>query len=187
MSRIVLSENGFLQLLKTSGYAGSWLLPESADRSAGAFLKAREEWRRLSLAELDFDGKLHPSRPLARLLYDIAHAEAALRYQNEEICVHYLRGPVDLLRIGAVQDGNRVLEFCRPGTVLWLVKERILPEGRGSLVTLGRRDDSGRLETELSASPDLPEILTAHLNLFYHSGNPEDLKPAEDREEDAHA
>lgn len=181
MSRIVLSENGFLQLLKTSGYAGNWLLPESADCSAGAFLKAREEWRRLGLAELDFDGKLHPSRPLARLIYNIAHAEAALRYQNEEICVHYLRGPVDLLRIGAVQDGNRVLELCRPGTVLWLVKEKLLPEGKGSLVTLGRRDDSGRLETELSAASDLPGVLTAHLNLFYQTGSPAD------REEDVHA
>ena len=95
--------------------------------------------------------------------------------------VHYLRGPVDLLRIGAVQDGNRVLELCRPGTVLWLVKEKLLPEGKGSLVTLGRRDDSGRLETELSAASDLPGVLTAHLNLFYQTGSPAD------REEDVHA
>ncbi len=175
MNQTILSENGFLQLLRTSGHAGNWLLPEPASFSAETFLKAREEWRSLGLAELDFDGKLHPFRPLARLLYNIAHAEAALLYQNREECVHYLRGPVDLLRIETGRDGSRTLELCRPGTVLLLAKEKLLPEGRGSLVTLGKQAGDGRLETELSAAQDLPKILTAHLKLFYAQSHAEEI------------
>ena len=67
---IRLSELALGQLLATVSDAGLPLLPEAA-YSAKAFLLARDEWEKLGLVELDFDGALHPQPRFARMLHNL--------------------------------------------------------------------------------------------------------------------
>lgn len=77
-----LSENGFLQLVCLLKSGGKWLLPSPLSVRASDFLRAREEWIKKGLAQLDFDGKLHPDRDFARTYYNIGQARAAQKYEG---------------------------------------------------------------------------------------------------------
>ena len=161
-----LSENGFLQLVCLLKSGGKWLLPSPLSVRASDFLRAREEWIKKGLAQLDFDGKLHPDRDFARTYYNIAQARAAQKYESGKETVYQLRGPVDILLIRSVEEG---WELClRPPLegLLWVVP--LKEQGRGRLTTLAVRDGRERLmETELSAARQLPRELIAHMTLFF--------------------
>lgn len=102
---IVLSDRGLCQTVQTLQLPERLLLPDQAGTAAD-FLQARQEWEEAGLAELDFDGTLHPQPRFARMLYNLTHIQSMLRLRREGETVLYVRGPVDLLRLCRKTEGE---------------------------------------------------------------------------------
>ena len=165
-----MSRNAFQAALHLLGADGSRYLPGpvySADRGADAFLSGRNELCEMDLAELDFDGRISPTPAFARLLYDITHAEAAIKLEQPDRICWYLLAPAEMLYVE--QEGDRIrLERRRAVSLLPWVRETLLPARAGMLTT--QRGERIR-KTELTPSSVGEELrakeLTGHLAVFF--------------------
>ena len=138
---IRMSEPALVQMTGMLGLKGKWLLPEG-EGGAKNFLKARKEWEEAGLARLDFDGELHLEPRMARLIYNMTHAQAAALYEDEEQKVLLLKGPVDVLLLEYIREEESWELALRPfhETAEWL---RSLAEisSPGRLLTLRAGED----------------------------------------------
>lgn len=138
---IRMSESALVQMTGMLGLKGKWLLPEG-EGGAKNFLKARKEWEEAGLARLDFDGELHLEPRMARLIYNMTHAQAAALYEDGEQKVLLLKGPVDVLLLEYIREEESWELALRPfhETAEWL---RSLAEvsSPGRLLTLRAGED----------------------------------------------
>ena len=165
-----MSRNAFQATLHLLGADGARYLPGpvySADRGADTFLAGRNELCQMNLVELDFDGRISPTPSFARLLYDITHAEAAIKLEQPDRIRWYLLAPTEMLYVE--QEGYCVrLERRRAVSLLPWVRETLLPAQGGWLTT--QRGERIR-KTELTPSSAGEELrakeLTGHLAVFF--------------------
>lgn len=167
---IRLSELALGQLLATVSDAGLPLLPEAA-YSAKAFLLAREEWEKLGLVELDFDGALHPQPRFARMLLNLMKWRGVLRVSAGGKETTFVRGPVDLLQIR--RDGEDFWRVAlRPLTeARWLVNQLLQsPEGTNWELTVQTSGDNEPQTAKGSSDGDAAQQAQAVLQHFYRKG-----------------
>ena len=176
---ITLSHSAVTQLVHTLQLSGRWLLPCEVPPSAQDFLRARSEWEQAGLAELDFDGSLHPQPVFARMLYNLTHAGGAMRLCDaDERTLLYIRGPVDLLRLQ--QTGGAWTLALRPSSEVYhWAKEYLLTATCGHLSTEGIRDGApctlqAELSQELVSGDSRIPLLNEHLLLFYRETRKEE-------------
>lgn len=138
---VSMSEPALAQLAGTLGLSGKWFLPES-DGGPGEFIKAREEWEKEGLAQLDFDGSLHPVPRFARMLYNLTHARSAMLYESGEEKVLFLKGTADVLMlVQRKRKGSWELALRPFHEALWQIRQ--LAEGcvPGRFLVLGEGEE----------------------------------------------
>lgn len=165
-----MSRNAFQAVLHLLGTESPTFLPRpvySADRGADTFLAGRNELCEMDLAELDFDGHITPSPGFARLLYDITHAEAAIRLEQPDRICWYLLAPTEMLYVE--QEGDRVqLERRRAVSLLPWVRETLLPAQKGTLTTQrAGQNKQLALELQRAGNEARAQELAQHLALFF--------------------
>lgn len=167
---IRLSELALGQLLATVSNAGLPLLPEAA-YSAKAFLLAREEWEKLGLVELDFDGSLHPRPRFSRMLLNLMKWRSVLRVTVGGEETTFVRGPVDLLQIR--RDGTDFRRIAlRPLTeARWLVNRILQSPGENDWeLTVQAAGDGEPQTAKRSSDGDAAQQAQAVLQHFYRKG-----------------
>lgn len=170
MKSVSLSGAAFQSTLHLLKRSGAHLLPKGnpvAAQETDAFLTGRDELCRQGWAELDFDGKITPSRDYARLIYGIAHAEASMRLELTCGTQWYLLAPTEMLFVEQTGDTFR-LERRKGQTLMpWLRKTALTVE-RGTLTTLrGRQTRSALLGQFDPGSGNRATELVKHLSLFF--------------------
>lgn len=170
MKCAAMSEMAFQATLHLLNRSGAYLLPKSThavDKETDAFLLGRDELCTRGWAELDFDGKVIPSKEYARLIYDIAHAEASLRLESPDQAQWYLLAPTEMLFIEQAGDSFR-LERRKGQTLMPWLRENALAVVEGTLTTL--RSDQTRNALLGQFEPDSQSRATEivkHLSLFF--------------------
>lgn len=167
---IRLSELALSQLLATVSDAELPLLPEAA-YSAKAFLLARDEWEKLGLVELDFDGALHPQPQFARMLHNLMKWRSVLRVSDSKGETYFVRGPVDLLQIR--QGGKDSWQIAlRPLTeARWLVNHLLhSPEEQNWELTAQALGDAKPQSAKRSSDGDMAVQARTVLQHFYKKG-----------------
>ena len=165
-----VSRDAFQAALHLLGKENSPFLPQpfySAGRGADTFLAGRNELCEMGLAELDFDGRISPTPAFARLLYDITHAEAAIKLEQPDRICWYLLAPTEMLYVE--QEGDRVrLERRRAVSLLPWVREILLPAQAGTLTTQrGERLRKTELTPSSAGEEPRAKELTGHLAVFF--------------------
>lgn len=165
MDRISMTASAFGAVLHLLGCEGKHLLPHN--KNVETFLVGREELCRNGWAALDFDGSLLPTAPFARLIYDLAHAEAALRLELPESTCWMLRAPTEMLYIE--QQGETVwLERRKGVTFMPWVREMLMRTDAGTLTTvLAERSHTSELSDTEKESRPRAEDVAKHLVLFF--------------------
>ncbi len=165
---IRLSELALGQLLATVSDAGLPLLPEAA-YSAKAFLLARDEWEKLGLVELDFDGALHPQPRFARMLHNLMKWHSVLLVSGGGEETIFVRGPVDLLQLR--RDGKDFWRIAlRPLTeARWLVRRLLEAPGgeEWTLTVQAAGDEEPRTAAASPSAADAAQRAQAVLQHFY--------------------
>ena len=107
---IKMKKEAFEHLLVLSSGAGQEYIrqtrPHSAAELTEDYIQARNEWCALGLCEADFDGKLHPTQEMARLIYLLDNVKAVMKSDKGKM---YLSTPINVLCVEAV-DG--LVEIC---------------------------------------------------------------------------
>lgn len=165
MRKIAMSSSAFGAVLHLLGCEGKHLLPRT--ENVEAFLSGREELCKNGWAQLDFDSSLLPEPAFARLIYDISHAEAALRFVREAQTIWVLLAPTELLYIE--QTGEEVyLERRKAAFLFPWVREVLMPAKDGRLTTQRNEDvRNSALEDAQAGSRERAEMLACHLALFF--------------------
>ena len=165
MKTITMTAAAFRAVLHLLGCEGAHLLP----RLSGAedFITGREALCKNGWAELDFDGSLLPRPDFARMIYGIAHAEAALRWEMPDRTIWMLRAPTEMLYIE--QAGEQVCMERRKGrSFLPWVQQVLHPATGGTLTTVcGERQRTSDLSETEGESRPRAEVLASHLVLFF--------------------
>lgn len=170
MKYIAMSRTAMRATLHLIDRSGACLLPRAdygAGRGADDFLAGREELCRNSWAELDFDGKIAPSPEFARLIYDIAWAEAAMRLELPGKTQWYLLAPVEMLFLEL--EGELFRLERRPGkTLMPWVRQTLLAATKGSLTTQrnGRRRQTDLFRTKPGGEERAQELVQ-HLRMYF--------------------
>lgn len=165
---IVLSDRGLCQAVRTLRLPERLLLPDSAGTAAD-FLQARQEWEAAGLAELDFDGTLHPQPRFARMLYNLTHVRSMLRLRREGETVLYVRGPVDLLRLCRKTEAEWQLALRPLAEALGCLRQEWAAGGKWEIATQSPGEEAPLCET---LDPDAPEeerraVVCRHLSRFF--------------------
>ena len=165
MKNVTMTPSAFRAVLHLLGCEGKHLLPRLS--GAEEFIAGREEICKNGWAELDFDGSLLPRSDFARLIYDLSHAEAALRLELPESTCWMLRAPTEMLYIE--QKGETVrLERRKGREFLPWVREVLMPASAGILTTAhAERTHSSELSDTEKESRPRAEVLAKHLALFF--------------------
>lgn len=167
---IRLSELALGQLLATVSDAGLPLLPEAA-YSAKAFLLARDEWEKLGLVELDFDGALHPQPRFARMLHNLIKWRSVLLVDEDGKETAFVRGPVDLLQLR--RDGENLWRVAlRPLTEARRLVDRLVqsPGGEDWTLTAQAAGEDCPQTAKRSSGGDAARQAQAVLRYFYRKG-----------------
>ncbi len=170
MQKITMSLDAFEATLQLLGCAGKHLLPGMSATGAeqtDSFLRGREELCINGWAEMDFDGKVSPSREFARLIYAISHAQGAICLELPEKTQWYLRTPVEMLKI---QQEKNMITLERQGGRVFLpwIRETVLPAPEGTITTLQKEQICKTSLSEFPASSELRgRELVKHLSLFF--------------------
>jgi hypothetical protein len=170
MKQISMSLTALQSALHLLNCSGTCLLPQpgyTADESAEAFLRGRDELCENGWAELDFDGKVSSSREFARLTYDIVYAEAAMRLELPDKTQWYLRAPTEMLFIEQKHE-SMFLERRSGRSLLPWIRETVLTAVAGTLTTL-RMEKTRQilLEQSQEGSQERAQELVKHLALFF--------------------
>lgn len=165
MRKITMSSAAFGAVLHLLGRAGKYLLPQQ--KNVENFLAGREELCKNGWAQLDFDSSLLPESAFARLIYDISHAEAVLRFNQEAQTIWVLLAPTEMLYIE--QNGEEVrLERRKAAFLFPWVREILMPAKNGQLTTQRKEDvRNSTLEDVQAESRERAEMLACHLALFF--------------------
>lgn len=159
-------------LLTMLGCGRKWNLPRPdfpGTVDAGGLLQIRQELENTGLVELDFDGKLHPTREFARMAYNITHAKAAMGWKADGELI-YLRGPVDDLLLCCEHD-LWTMELAQPSQVILWVKELIKEKTVGTVWAMGEPDEIPK-EVSIARETDSTEVLIALLDIYFGGGKP---------------
>lgn len=165
MKNITMTPAAFRAVLHLLGCEEKHLLPRLSE--AEEYIAGREVLCKNGWAELDLDGSLLPRPDFARLIYDISHAEAALRWEVPHRTLWMLRAPTEMLYIE--QEGGQVRMERRTGrSFLPWVRQVLQPAASGTLTTVfgQQRQRSDLSETE-KESRSRAEVLAQHLVLFF--------------------
>ncbi len=169
-TEVTMSDPALSQLAGMLKLTGKWFLPEQAG-GPDEFIRARKEWEERGLACLDFDGSLHPSPRFARMLYNLAHTDRALMYENGEEKTLFLKGPVDILMLKRKEGEAEWKLALRPfHEVSRWVLELADRSFSGRLLFLGedgREPDCRVLEPEGKEKRERREFLGSCLQAFY--------------------
>lgn len=178
---IIMSRDAFMALLTLYQCGGKHLLPEgfkTGNEAMRQFLKGRQELCENGLAELDFDGKVYPTREFARFSYTIPRTLSVMHFQHgascqetqSKFCVQewYLRGPIELMRITETDEGFTLTISSVDDLLTWVKENLYATSCEGRLHTQSRQ---GSLEAELSMTkPGRKErvhILAGHMCLYF--------------------
>lgn len=166
MNQIVMSENAYFFLLQCIPCTETLLaLPHTVTdkNSTEQFLKVREIWTDQGLAELDFDGGLNPSLPLARMLYIISHRGAIFRWEHDCEVECWVRGPADFLRIHGAK-GQVTLEQKKYCDLVFYGRDVIALNPIGSLAS---KNEVDKRVLSKEGDKSWAERLIEHLTLTY--------------------
>ena len=116
---------------------------------------------------MDFDGKILPSPEFSRLIYDISHAEAALRLTQRDKTQWYLLAPTEMLFVEQRED-SFCLERRKGTTLLPWVRENLLPAQEGTLASRrGERSLLSELDAVRAGSKFRAQELADHLAVYF--------------------
>ena len=156
--KAIIQENDFKRLTAYFGLSGKWCLPEVPPLSDELYVEARDSWMNAGMAEMDFDGSLKFVRPYNRLFYNLVNPRGGLLYEDGQVCLRFLRGPVDLLMIETSEDGKTYTLSLKPNvTVNDALLEKWSKSSAGSVSAY--REPGGQARTvsvrkEELSSPD---------------------------------
>ena len=165
------STKEFVCMLAMYKQAGAWLLPEWKQNyvlTADEYLDVRDTWEQNGIAVLDFDGQLHPTRKLARMMHNVKHARSVMKFENSHQIQYYLLGPVDILYLEKTDDVWS-MRLCDASEGRKFVTERLKNENEGLLITMTLDDDGVPMKKiwKLGGSEEREAVLREHMNLFY--------------------
>lgn len=109
--------NAYYFMLRSIPCEEPLLLPKHAvprEDAAQAYVKARQLWLDNSWAEMDLDGSIRLSLPLARLLYIISHREAVLLWEREDRREYFVKSPADVLQVVEEQGEITLIQRSSP-------------------------------------------------------------------------
>lgn len=170
MQKITMSMEAFEATLQLLGCSGKHLLPDISATGAeqtDAFLCGREELCKNGWAEMDFDGKISPSREFARLIYATSHDQGVIYLELPEKNQWCLRTPVEMLWI---QQEKKTVTLERQGGRAFLpwIRETVLPAPEGTITTLQKEEIRKASLAQFPASSELrARELVRHLSLFF--------------------
>lgn len=165
------STKEFVSMLAMYKLAGTWLLPDWMKKyalTADEYLDVRDRWEREDMVILDFDGLLHPTRKLARMMYNVKHGRSVMKFEDCNKTIYYVLGPVDILYL---ENAGEIwfMKLCTAGECQRFVKEKLEKETTGCLTTM-TLDDVGeptKKMWQLDGSEAQEAALREHIKLFY--------------------
>lgn len=170
MKQFAMSRAALRATLHLMDRSGTCLLPDvdyGGGTGADDFLVGREELCRKGWAELDFDGKLVPSPEYARLIYDIAWAQATMRLELPKTIQWYLLAPTEMLFLELEGEQFRLERRAGKTLIPWM-RQTLLPAVEGILTTQRKRQQR---QSDLSGTKPGGEErireLTQHLGTYF--------------------
>lgn len=165
------STKEFVYMLAMYKQAGTWLLPEwkqSYVLTADEYLDVRDAWEQNGIAVLDFDGQLHPTKKLARMMHNVKHARSVMKFENSHQIQYYFLGPVDILHLEK-SDDIWSMRLCDASEGRKFVTERLKNEKEGlfTTMTLDENGESMKKIWKLDESEEQESVLHEHMKLFY--------------------
>lgn len=165
------STKEFVNMLAMYRRAGVWLLPgwqQNCALTADEYLDVRDAWEQNGIAALDFDGQLHPTKKLARMMHNAKHARSVMKFESNHQIQYYLLGPVDILYLEKIEDVWS-MRLCGADEGRKFVTERLKNEKEGLLVTMTLDDDEKPIKRiwKLNGSEEQEAVLHEHMKLFY--------------------
>lgn len=165
------STKEFVHMLAMYKQAGSWLLPQWTKKIAltsDEYLDVRDRWESNDMVVLDFDGLLHPTRKLARMMYNVKKARSAMKFENEKRTQYYILGPVDILYLEKDGDFWSMTLVSAAGCRRF-VMESLKQETDGLLVTMTLDEEGNPIEKkwQLDGSEEQESVFSEHMDLFY--------------------
>lgn len=165
------STKEFVSMLAMYKLAGAWLLPDWIKKyafTADEYLDVRDRWEQDDMVVLDFDGLLHPTRKLARMMYNVKHGRSVMKFEDSSKTTYYILGPVDILYL---ENAGEVwtMTLCKAGECQRFVKEKLKKEITGLLTTM-TLDEAGepvKKMWRLDGSETQEAELREHIELFY--------------------
>lgn len=175
MKQLSMSIQAFDTTMQLLGGTGQWLLPAFVRKNgqgSEAYLSGRDELCRSGWAELDFDGKLHPTREFSRMIFSLTHLRGLLRLELEEETCWYLRSTVEMMVLSCRED-RITLDRCRAGTGVAALQDALLHTAAGHVTTQNRGEIH---ETQLEETPCDSDARRAYtetqLQIFFGEGEP---------------
>ena len=151
--------------------AGTWLLPQWTKKIAltsDEYLDVRDRWEQNDMVVLDFDGLLHPTRKLARMMHNVKNARSAMKFEGRKRTQYYILGPVDILYLE--KDGDFwFMTLCDASGCKRFAAETLKKETEGRLITMTLDEAGNPIEKtwELEDCEERESILREHMDLFY--------------------
>jgi len=165
------STKEFVHMLAMYKQAGTWLLPQWTKKIAltsDEYLDVRDRWEQNDMVVLDFDGLLHPTRKLARMMHNVKHARSVMKFEGSKRTQYYILGPVDILYLE--KDGDFwFMTLCGAAGCRRFVEETLKQETEGLLVTMTLDEEGKPMERKcrLDGSEEQKCALQEHMDLFY--------------------
>lgn len=165
------STKEFVHMLAMYKLAGTWLLPgwtKNYTLTADEYLDVRDYWEQNDMVVLDFDGLLHPTRKLARMIYNVEHARSVMKFESSTITKYYILGPVDILYLEKEGDFWS-MTLCDAAECRRFVMESLKNEKEGLLVTMTLDEEGEPIEKvwQMDGREEQESVLREHMNLFY--------------------
>lgn len=165
------STKEFVYMLAMYKQAGTWLLPGWTKKyalTADEYLDVRDHWEQNDMVVLDFDGLLHPTRKLARMMHNVKHARSAMKFEGSKRTQYYILGPVDILYLEKDEDFWS-MTLCGAAECRRFVMESLKNEKEGLLVTMTLDEDGEPMKKmwQLDGSEEQEDVLREHVELFY--------------------
>ena len=162
--------NAYMFFLKSAACDEPILLPKHCitnENTAEQYLQAQNLWVREKWMELDLDCVMHPTHEVARILYNLTHMRAVLRWARLFYKEYFVRGPVDFLYV-LEKDGRVQLKLVSNTNLLRRIQYERVACLEGALRTKRMSDGKERASALLGETEDaLQEELIMHLQLLY--------------------
>lgn len=165
------STKEFVYMLAMYKQAGTWLLPEWKQNyalTADEYLDVRDAWEQNGISVLDFDGQLHPTKKLARMMYNVQHARSVMKFETGNQVQYYLLGTVDILYLEK-EENFWSMTLCGASECQKFVMENLKNEKEGLLITMTLDEVGEQIKKiwKLDGSEEQKAVLREHMELFY--------------------